>query len=325
MALINCPECGNQMSDTAKKCPKCGYSVNRPQKLKWVTIIGVFGVANFIAGLICLFVEANHYPYGISLMCGLLAIYTYLIGSNKFSLPSRLWAFVYCTIAYNIFLYLAIHLGRNIEDFDEYDLFPFGNILYFIIFLIWLYSKDIKIKGSNIILKICLMLIMVILPLIKEFTNAFWPIEKVLWYSDEADTEELYNSFDRDTMSTSKSPDEDFIGVWEYIQPENNSNDTKLILTINDDETAVAKATQRGEEKTYYGSWSRYGDNIRLSFTDAYFTWNGRTTSLLDAWINWGEAINVDGAVIRDGYLYANSDMAKAKNPENRVKLEKAK
>lgn len=25
MALINCPECGHQMSDTAKKCPNCGY------------------------------------------------------------------------------------------------------------------------------------------------------------------------------------------------------------------------------------------------------------------------------------------------------------
>lgn len=25
MALINCPECGHQMSDTAKQCPNCGY------------------------------------------------------------------------------------------------------------------------------------------------------------------------------------------------------------------------------------------------------------------------------------------------------------
>lgn len=25
MALINCPECGHQMSDTVKKCPNCGY------------------------------------------------------------------------------------------------------------------------------------------------------------------------------------------------------------------------------------------------------------------------------------------------------------
>lgn len=26
MALINCPECGNEISDTANKCPHCGYA-----------------------------------------------------------------------------------------------------------------------------------------------------------------------------------------------------------------------------------------------------------------------------------------------------------
>ena len=31
MALINCPECGKDVSDTAKTCPNCGYSVQ-----KWV-------------------------------------------------------------------------------------------------------------------------------------------------------------------------------------------------------------------------------------------------------------------------------------------------
>lgn len=25
MALIRCPECGKQVSDTAKACPNCGY------------------------------------------------------------------------------------------------------------------------------------------------------------------------------------------------------------------------------------------------------------------------------------------------------------
>ena len=27
MALVNCPECGNKVSDTAEKCPYCGYSI----------------------------------------------------------------------------------------------------------------------------------------------------------------------------------------------------------------------------------------------------------------------------------------------------------
>jgi len=28
MALINCPECGRQVSDQAKNCPDCGYPIN---------------------------------------------------------------------------------------------------------------------------------------------------------------------------------------------------------------------------------------------------------------------------------------------------------
>ena len=27
MALINCPECGRQVSDTASRCPGCGYTI----------------------------------------------------------------------------------------------------------------------------------------------------------------------------------------------------------------------------------------------------------------------------------------------------------
>ena len=27
MALINCPECGKQVSDQAQSCPECGYEI----------------------------------------------------------------------------------------------------------------------------------------------------------------------------------------------------------------------------------------------------------------------------------------------------------
>lgn len=33
MALINCPECGNEVSDTAEKCPKCGYKIKKNQQV----------------------------------------------------------------------------------------------------------------------------------------------------------------------------------------------------------------------------------------------------------------------------------------------------
>lgn len=34
MALINCPECGKEISDKAEACPNCGYSINTPVKAK---------------------------------------------------------------------------------------------------------------------------------------------------------------------------------------------------------------------------------------------------------------------------------------------------
>jgi hypothetical protein len=36
MAMINCPECNEEVSDSALKCPKCGYQINKPKR-------GVFG------------------------------------------------------------------------------------------------------------------------------------------------------------------------------------------------------------------------------------------------------------------------------------------
>ena len=32
MALINCPECGKQVSDTAPTCPNCGYDLSKANK-----------------------------------------------------------------------------------------------------------------------------------------------------------------------------------------------------------------------------------------------------------------------------------------------------
>ena len=33
MALINCPECGKQISDRAASCPDCGYPINATHTL----------------------------------------------------------------------------------------------------------------------------------------------------------------------------------------------------------------------------------------------------------------------------------------------------
>lgn len=31
MALINCPECGKEISDTAQRCVNCGYTIQHTE------------------------------------------------------------------------------------------------------------------------------------------------------------------------------------------------------------------------------------------------------------------------------------------------------
>ena len=41
MALIQCPECGRQVSDKAVACPECGYPISQPSQQYNCTIHGV--------------------------------------------------------------------------------------------------------------------------------------------------------------------------------------------------------------------------------------------------------------------------------------------
>ena len=67
MALIECPECGWEVSDTAARCPKCAYSlgagtppipppaVKRGSKREWMmpalSVVAKLGVGSFLFGL----------------------------------------------------------------------------------------------------------------------------------------------------------------------------------------------------------------------------------------------------------------------------------
>ena len=57
MAMINCPECGKEISDSAKNCPNCGYSIFKKNYLKKITKpkkVGFDSIANTLIG--CLFI-----------------------------------------------------------------------------------------------------------------------------------------------------------------------------------------------------------------------------------------------------------------------------
>jgi uncharacterized Zn finger protein (UPF0148 family) len=39
--MINCPECGKEISDRAKKCPKCGYPISKNKSKKIICIVAL--------------------------------------------------------------------------------------------------------------------------------------------------------------------------------------------------------------------------------------------------------------------------------------------
>ena len=48
MALMNCPECNQEISNQADKCPNCGYPINKIKRRKTWKIIGIVCVAVLI-------------------------------------------------------------------------------------------------------------------------------------------------------------------------------------------------------------------------------------------------------------------------------------
>ena len=55
MALVKCKECGNEISDTIKKCPHCGYKEKKPLNKKMFIIIGAITTLLFLLSGILIF------------------------------------------------------------------------------------------------------------------------------------------------------------------------------------------------------------------------------------------------------------------------------
>lgn len=62
MALINCPECGHQMSDTAKKCPNCGYNLKPVDTKSWT--LGVLLVIIGLSLIVFSFITMANWGWG---------------------------------------------------------------------------------------------------------------------------------------------------------------------------------------------------------------------------------------------------------------------
>lgn len=52
MALISCPECKSEVSDTAYKCPKCGITIKKPRRGFFGRLyMGLFVLFNIIMAI----------------------------------------------------------------------------------------------------------------------------------------------------------------------------------------------------------------------------------------------------------------------------------
>lgn len=71
MALITCPECGNQISDQARVCPHCGVPLNSYPQQQYVTSSGGSGRPGWLI------------PVLIAAVVALLAILGYIAYSNS--------------------------------------------------------------------------------------------------------------------------------------------------------------------------------------------------------------------------------------------------
>lgn len=67
MALINCKECGKEISDTAKKCVNCGASTKKNKALMMIIkiiIITIFVAIIAIASCYLITINRSSYKYG---------------------------------------------------------------------------------------------------------------------------------------------------------------------------------------------------------------------------------------------------------------------
>ena len=94
-----------------------------------------------------------------------------------------------------------------------------------------------------------------------------------------------------------------------------------IVLTVNDDGTATIK--YKDSETIYYGSWYKY-DNMEYAqfHFDGEQIYINRPKAVPQLYIG-GTSVFLRDFVLLDGYLYASSNAAKAKNPNGRLKFKR--
>ncbi|MCH5266617.1 MAG: zinc-ribbon domain-containing protein [Lachnospiraceae bacterium] len=112
MALIHCPECSREISDTVKKCPHCGYKLKKVKQPKERKPIPKW---MFIAGIVCI---------GLVVAARIL-IYSMQLSYEELTQVNSLNAKIGEQIAYDLNIDSVLELSEYIKECDsissEYD------------------------------------------------------------------------------------------------------------------------------------------------------------------------------------------------------------
>lgn len=111
MALIKCPECGNEISDTAEQCIHCGYKIkkdenNSDKSDKVIIIIRRNRSVSYARSIISIVIAIAFFLSG--LRC--------LITSN---IIGWIIAWTICFIGIVAFIFLLVEVGRNNSSKSE--------------------------------------------------------------------------------------------------------------------------------------------------------------------------------------------------------------
>lgn len=288
MALINCPECGHQMSDTAKRCPNCGYSNFRNNE-----IIKSIRSNEIIKSI------GNHKHYIISGVLGAVSLFIVFFGigwSTYFSTrPIRINAdFTMGLITFLggiILLFFSCRLLKNkIRYYNK--IFYIGSSIYVVSLIITFLCLGFETEK-------------------KEYQS----------YSKKYTTEKTSMGVDEERTEKDTSEENSIVGTYEIIE-DRKYRPRRYVLIVNDDGTA-SMSYKYGNNNEYemleYGSWYKYNHMKYAQFKFA--------ESMLEFVFGKGtldeSIIRLRHFVIMDGYLYSDGSAADAKHPNRRVKIKR--
>lgn len=122
-------------------------------------------------------------------------------------------------------------------------------------------------------------------------------------------------------LEEEKAKQQSLVGTFE-ITEEGKGNVRTVVLTVNEDETATMR--YKNSEYVHYGSWYKYNHMKYAKFhfveEDNFATSHSTIPHLCFDVINNRE---LSDFVLMDGYLYSSESAAKAKNPNERLKLKR--